>query len=81
MAQEQFGKVTEIDSTFYPGLVGLGAASSLSGHTLKADSILNRLLTIDTSMAVQMMDIISAKQLQKNKLLQDKDKDKDSLEY
>ena len=74
-AQEQFRRATEIDSTYYPAWVGLGASSSLSDQTLKADSILNRLLAVDTAMALQMMDIITAKQQQKNKMLRDQAKD------
>jgi len=59
-AIEQFGRVVANDSTFWGAWIGLGAAYSLNGMVPSADTILQRLFAVDSTMGFQMLNIISA---------------------
>ena len=59
---EQARRVVEIDSTSYAGWILLGAAYALGGMTPQADSILQRLFTVDSTIGFQMLDFIGNEQ-------------------
>ena len=59
-AVEQFKRVTKIDTAFYPGLIGLGTAYSLSQMVPEADSVMRKLFAIDSAMGFQMLDLVRA---------------------
>lgn len=58
-AIDHFRRVTNIDSAYYPGWIGLGASLSLDGLTPQADTVLDRLFAVDSAMGFQMLNIIS----------------------
>ncbi len=57
-AIEEFGRVTEVDSTYWAGWIGLGAAYSLADMLPQADTVLQRLFAVDSAMGFQMLDIV-----------------------
>jgi tetratricopeptide (TPR) repeat protein len=59
---EQARRVVEIDSISYAGWILLGAAYALDGMTAQADSILQRLFAVDSSIGFQMLDFIGNEQ-------------------
>jgi len=58
-AAERFREVVDIDSTFYPGWMGLGASLSLNGMIPESQEVLNRLFAVDSSLGFKMLKIIS----------------------
>jgi tetratricopeptide (TPR) repeat protein len=58
LAAEQFGRAVAVDSSFWAGWIGLGAAQALDGMNAAADSVLERLFTADSAMGFQMLDLV-----------------------
>jgi len=53
-----FKTATKTDSVFFPAWIGLGAASALCSDSVFADSVYEKLMTLDSNMALQMLNMI-----------------------
>jgi tetratricopeptide (TPR) repeat protein len=59
---EQARRIVEIDSASYAAWILLGAAYALDGMTAQADSILQRLFAVDSTIGFEMLDFIGSEQ-------------------
>lgn len=55
----QFFRVVELDSTFYPGWVSLGVMYAMTGYGDQADSVLYKLMAVDSTLGYKMVDLIN----------------------
>jgi tetratricopeptide (TPR) repeat protein len=55
----QFARVVQLDSAFYPGWVSLGVMYSLTGYADQADSVLVKLMKVDSTLGYKMVDLIN----------------------
>lgn len=61
-ANAQFEKVVQADSLFYPGWVSLGATCAITRQFARADTILYKLMKVDSSWGNQMLYLIQLEQ-------------------
>ncbi len=64
-AAKQFARAVYLDSTFYPAWIGLGASYSFNQEPARSDSILQRLLSIDSTLGFQMVDFIAEESIKR----------------
>ncbi len=55
----QFARVVQLDSAFYPGWISLGVMYSMAGFPDQADSVLVKLMKVDSAMGFKMVDLIN----------------------
>lgn len=58
-ALDQFEQVVKLDSTYHNGMISLGVMYAMTGRGAQADSMLYRLMAIDSALGYRMVDLIT----------------------